>query len=144
MLLSGDARKRLLDKVADLVDENLFGRSEMCMQFADLLTLALTHLELEARAVLGTAIYYSGGNEIFRWSHAWVRVGHEVIDGNVDSLVENPLIPSAVHVAPFWGPITATPSDRRLREEHGKRLPPDSDVLNLWWPELRIWLDKEV
>jgi hypothetical protein len=144
MLLSAQVRHRLLDKVAYLVDENIFGRSEMCMQFADLLRLALTHLKLDARAAIGTTIYYSGGREIFRWSHAWVRVGVEVIDGNVDSLVENPAVPSAVRVAPYWGPITGTPSDRKLREDHGKRLPPDSDVSNIWWSELRIWLDENV
>jgi hypothetical protein len=143
-LLLVQIRHRLLDKVAELVDENLFGRSEMCMQFAELLRLALVHLKLNARSALGTAIYYSGGREIFRWSHAWVRVGAEVVDGNVDSLTENPAVPSAVRVAPYWGPITATPSDRKLREEHGKRPPPDSDVLEVWWPELRIWLQENV
>ena len=71
-------------------------------------------------------------------------MGDEVIDGNVDSLIENPLVPSGVRVAPYWGPITAAPSDRRLREEHGRGLPPDSDVSNIWCPEPRIWLDKEV
>ena len=144
MLLSSEVRHRLLDKVADLVDENLFGRSEMCMQFADLLRLALTHLKLDARAAIGTAIYYSDGQEVFRWSHAWVRVGIEVIDGNVDSLIENPAVPSVVRVAPYWGPITAIPSDGKLREDHAKRLSPDSDVSNIWWPELRIWLDENL
>ena len=143
-LLSVRMRHRLLDKVAELVDENLFGRSEMCMQFAELLRLAIQHLELDARTALGTCIYYVAGREIFRWSHAWVRVGGEVIDGNVDSITENPAVPSSVRVAPYWGPITATPSDRKLREEHGKRPPPDTDVRDVWWPELQVWLQENV
>ena len=37
-LLNSEFRKVLIDKVASLVDENLFGRSEMCQQFAMLLS----------------------------------------------------------------------------------------------------------
>jgi hypothetical protein len=69
--------------------------------------------------------YDSAGSEIFRWAHAWVRIGEEVIDGNVDSLAENPVVPKAVWIAPYWGPIMQTPPDRRLREKHGESLPPD-------------------
>jgi hypothetical protein len=43
---------------------------------------------------------FRGGREIFRWEHVWVRVGAEVIDGNVDSLFENPMVPSASAVQP--------------------------------------------
>lgn len=144
ILMDNNQRKRILDTVANLVDENLFGRSEMCMQFADLLQKALTYLNYPARAVLGTAIYYHDGNEIYRWKHAWVRIGNEVVDGNVDSLIENPMVPSNVKVAPYWGPITEIPKDRRLREDRGGFLPPDTDVKNIWWPELRDWLDGEI
>ncbi len=131
-----------MDAVAALVDENLFGRSEMCIQFAALLQRALAHLGLPARTVVGWAIYYSDGHEIFRWKHAWVRVGREVIDGNVDSLFENPTVPPAVNVAPYWGSISETPADRRLREDHGRALPADNDVSDIWWPELRASLDQ--
>ena len=141
--LTPEQRRRLLDAVAALVDENLFGRSEMCLQFADLLHRALEHLGLPARPVIGLAIYYSDGREVFRWPHAWARVGQEVIDGNVDSLFENPKVPPTVGVAPYWGPIAETPADRRLREDHGRELPPDSDVSEVWWPELRAWLETD-
>ena len=140
-LLTPGRRAKILDAVAALVDENLFGRSEMCIQFAGLLQRALVHLDLPARAVVGWAIYYSGGREIFRWQHAWVRVGEEVIDGNVDSLFENPTVPQTVDVAPYWGPIAETPADRRLRADHGQELPSDNDVSEIWWPELRASLD---
>ena len=52
-------------------------------------------------AVVGTAIYYAAkGEEIWRWWRAWVRIGNEVIDGNVDCLAENPLVSKAVSLVP--------------------------------------------
>jgi hypothetical protein len=144
LLLNGSLRPKILDKVASLVDENLFGRAEMCMQFAGLLQQALVHLHLPARSIVGTCLYFEGDHEIFRWQHAWVRVGKEVIDGNVDSLFENPLVPSSVKVAPYWGPIDQTPRDRRLRENHGEKIPADEDVSKVWWPELCSWLDQNI
>ena len=71
-----------------------------------------------------------------------MRVGEEAIDGNVDCLSENPLVPKQVGVSPYWGPIAAMPSDRRLRENHGVRLPGDVDVDGIWWPELEAWIDE--
>jgi hypothetical protein len=142
-ILTEAQRISILDKIASLVDENLCGRSEMCIQFAGLLSRALNHLGLPGRPVLGTAIYYDHrGSEIFRWNHAWVRVGEEVIDGNVDCLSENPMVPSSVHIAPYWGPIKKTPADRKLREDHKTILNPDSDVEDIWWPELLPVLDE--
>jgi hypothetical protein len=138
-------RDKLLDAVAELVDENYAGRAEMCLQFAGLLHRALSHLKFPSRPVVGTAMYYGAkGDEIFRWRHAWVRVGDEVIDANVDCLAENPLVPKTVSVAPYWGPITDLPPDRRLRGEHGAVLPPDVDVDSIWWPELQQWIDREL
>src|SRR5579884_1611258 len=111
MLLTKAHRIRLLDAVAALVDENLAGRSEMCLQFADLLYRALVLLDFPARPALGWAIYFApDGQEIFRWKHAWVRIGDEVIDGNVDCLDENPIVPKSVKIRPYWGAITQVPS----------------------------------
>lgn len=145
VLLTNPIRGKLLDAVADLVDENYVGRAEMCIQFAALLHKALSHLKFPSRSVVGTAIYYEGkGDEVFRWGHAWVRIGDEVIDGNVDSLSENPRVPKSVSVAPYWGPIGEVPIDRRLREDHGAMLPSDVDVEGIWWPELQKWIDQEM
>ena len=144
-ILTKTIRDRLLDAVAALVDENYAGRSEMCLQFAALMHRALRHLSFPSRPAVGTAIYYGvKGEEIWRSQHAWVRIGDEVIDGNVDCLAENPLIPKTVSAAPYWGPITDVPPDRRLREEHGSVLEPDVDVDSIWWPELQQWLDREM
>jgi hypothetical protein len=135
-------RRALLDFVAALVDENLGGRSDMCTQFADLLSRALVRMGLPAKMATGTAIYYADEVEIFRWTHAWVRIGDEVVDGNVDSLFENPVVPKSVNISPYWGPIREMPADRRLRQEHGAMLIPDSDVVQTWWPELRDWITR--
>jgi hypothetical protein len=144
-LLTTESRRKLVDKTAALVDENYVGRAEMCVQFADLLCRALQHLGLLARGVLGTATYYNErGKRIFEWQHAWVRIGKEVIDGNVDSLFENPLVPSDVHAYPYWGPINETPNDRHLHEQNSLTLPPDEDVEKLWWPEFENWIRNEI
>jgi hypothetical protein len=140
-LLTPEQRRALVDRVAALVDENLTGRSDMCVQFAGLLQRGLVHLGLPARTVIGTARYFVAGREVHRWRHAWVRVGREVIDGNVDSLGENPMVPPTVDVAPYWGPIAETPPDRALREHHGEAPAPDEDVEGSWLPDLRAWID---
>ena len=143
-LITKEHRGKLLDKVAALVDENCCGRSDMCIQYADLLNRALTYLQFPSHAVLGTATYYSpDGNTLHEWAHTWVRVGEEVVDGNVDSIPENSMVPEAVRVAPYWGPIKQTPPDRKLRAKIGSRMPDDEDVNDIWWPDLKAWIDKD-
>lgn len=41
---------------------------------------------------------------------------------------------------PYWGPIKETPGDRKLRENHNCTVSADSDVSEIWWPELLEWL----
>lgn len=144
-ILTEAARAELLDAVATLVDENLFGRSEMCKQFADLLQRGLAHLDVKAKTVAGEAIYYSdSGKELFRWEHSWVRIGSEVVDGNVDSIYENPMVPQILRIDPYWGPVHDTPRDRKLRAQvRVLQTESDEDVLNIWWPELQAMLDAE-
>ena len=136
-------RRRLLDKIATLVDENLAGRSEMCAQFSLLLARALTKLGYPSSAVTGEATYFQNGQNVFSWRHSWVRTGNELIDGNVDVLSENPVIPRSIAVQPYWGPPSLTPPDRRLRQDHSARTPEDLDVNNIWWPELEVWINAE-
>lgn len=142
-MLTPGKRAALLDKVAELVDENVGGRSDMCLQFAGLLNLALRHLGFNSFAVTGTGTYYNGkGKRIHTWHHAWVRVGRELIDGNTDSIVENPMVPPGVQAAPFWGPIQDTPA-QRLLEQDGFQVEDDPDVTGVWWPDLKDWLEKD-
>lgn len=142
-LLTEKLRRGLLDAAARLVDENMTGRSDMCVQFAILVSQALDYMGLSSRVAVGTAIYYNAkGRELFKWKkHAWVRVGKEVIDGNVDSLYENPMVPEVVDIDPYWGPVTETLADRELRENRNCIVPPDSDVSEIWWPELHEWIE---
>jgi hypothetical protein len=67
-----------------------------------------------------------------------------VIDGNVDSLAENPLVPKQVRVNPYWGPVREVPKDRGLRVDQSAQLPSDVDVDAIWWPELKAWIDAEL
>jgi hypothetical protein len=141
-LLTQPQRIALLDSIATFVDENLCGRSDMCQQFADLLHRALTHLNFPSRPIMGWAMYFSPtGEELFRWKHAWVRFGEEVIDGNTDCISENRRTPRTVIAPPYWGYFKETPG-RRLREER-MAFPADTDVSNIWWPDLKSWLNSK-
>lgn len=140
-LLNPQLRMQLMDRVAALVDENVFGRAEMCIQFALLTTLALRHLNIDAKCVAGEAVYFQEGRRVFSWGHAWVRIGDEVIDGNVDSIPENPMVFPGLSIRPYWGDVSSVPRDRKLRKDILASIPPDPDVDQIWWPELRVWLD---
>jgi hypothetical protein len=141
-MLTVGQRAALLDMVASLVDENLAGRSEMCIQFGLLIHRALEHLKVPNYAATGDAIYFSdSGDEIYRWRHVWVRAGTEIVDGNVDSIPENPVVPDTVKVAPYWGPVKGIPGRRLIERNYS--LPDDTDVDSDWWPRLRIWLDND-
>lgn len=140
-LLSPEIRRLIIDQVAKLVDENLCGRSDMCQQYALLVSRALDFFDVDSRVAFGTAIYFKNGLEVFRWNHAWVRAGEEFIDGNVDILYENPMVPNIVSIPPYWGPLIEIPPDRRFREDkHGINFS-DADVDEIWWPELKIALE---
>jgi len=140
-MLTAAKRAALLDRVAELVDENLCGRSEMCLQFAELLNLALRHLGFNSFAVAGTATHLNAkGKRVFEWQHAWVRIGKEVVDGNTDSMTENVTVPPTLTVSPYWGPYPEAPN--RMFDQSGY-VATDADVQNIWWPELRDWLDKD-
>jgi len=142
-MLTPGKRAALLDKVAELVDENVGGRSDMCLQFAGLLNLALRHLGFNSFAVTGAGIYLSTkGKRLHTWKHAWVRVGKELIDGNTDSIVENPMVPASVQAAPYWGPLQDIPA-QRLLEQDGFQVDDDPDVAGVWWPDLKDWLEKD-
>lgn len=143
-LLDPNIRCKLIDKVALLVDENLGGRSEMCIQFAILLNRALEYLNIPSKVRMGIAMYFNSGKEIFRWQHSWVRIEDEVVDCNIDILYENPMVPTSVNVKPYWGPIKLSPRDRRLREDRNIPIPEDTDVENIWWPELNEFIDDEI
>ena len=93
----------------------------------------------------GTAVYYDAKSaEAFRYSHAWVRVGEEVIDGNVNSLVPKSGNSEATPSFSLGRPITEVPEGRRLRKNYGVSPLPDVDVDGIWWPELKTWIYTEL
>ncbi len=143
-ILNKEKRTLLIDKIAMLVDENLFGRAEMCRQFASLLQRSLMEYGVRAKVVNGWAMYFENGKELFRWKHAWVRCGKEIIDCNSDILYENPLVPKKVNVKPYWSEVKNIPIDRRLREDKNAIEEIDSDVDNIWWPELKEYLKENI
>lgn len=144
-LLDKLKRSMILDKIANLVDENLFGRSEMCIQFADLLQRTLVYLQIDAKPIIGKAIYYLDRKEIFQWEHAWVQTDNEIIDGNIDSTFENPFVPKELNLKPYWGSVANIPNDRKFQKDSSLVFPyDDDDVKNIWWPELKNWLNKNV
>jgi hypothetical protein len=141
LMLTPGKRIALLDKVAELVDENVVGRSDMCLQYATLINLALRHLGFSSHAVAGTATYLSDkGKRVFSWRHGWVRVGKEVIDGNTDSLSENIMVPKSLTAPPYWGSVVEIST--RKYDQDGY-IEDDPDVTNTWWPELKNWLDAD-
>lgn len=115
----------------------------MCQQYAYLMSYSLSHLGIENYAVLGTAMYFRDGVEVFRWNHAWVRAGTEIIDCNTDILHENPFIPEGLQIPPYWGGVTQIPKDRRLREAERNAKIFDPDIDGVWWPDLRNWIDNQ-
>lgn len=145
-MFQSNNRRTLVDKVASLVDENLCGRSDMCRQYAELMEKSLTYLGYFPRIVIGTASYFDPKGRLkYKWpedGHDWIIVGDELIDGNIDSIIENPAVPGALKVYPYWGKISDIPADRVYVENKlAMKRKPDSDVENIWWPDLRKWLE---
>jgi len=136
-ILDEKFRKKLLNKVAELVDERLFGRNEMCKQFAVLMERSLNELGYNANAVIGTASYDNG----YEWEHSWVLVEGEIIDGNADSMQENPMVPKNMKPHSYWGPKERLPSDRSFKVTTEQN-EPDPDIEEYWWPELKAWLSE--
>jgi len=145
--LTDDFPGPLLDRVAELVDENIFGRSDMCIQFAALLARALRELALPAVARKGTATYSSlASPEPWVWLHAWVVYDDVIVDGNCDSMAENVMVPDGIAPRAYWGPISEIPGDRSFELDSSQELElheaEDEDVA-MWWQELRPWLRHE-
>ncbi len=92
-------------------------------------------------AVKGKAAYPGEGKDDFTWDHAWVAYDSVVVDGNVDSMTENPMVPDEVHPQCYWGPV-ADASGRKLATSTSPLSPTESDDEDhrIWWPELEAWL----
>jgi len=110
------------------------------MQFAHLLARALQALGRPALAYVGEVTYLHPHGD-FALEHAWVALpGDVVVDGNADSLVENPMVPGHIAPRPYWGPRAAAP-DRVFQHGRILHLPPaDDEDMQIWWPELKAFV----
>ncbi|GGH46430.1 hypothetical protein GCM10008014_09090 [Paenibacillus silvae] len=109
--LNPEDRKKVIDISAALVDQAYGGRSDMCIYFACLVRYALNLLGHEADVCIGDAKY--SNNEVkFTWEHSWVEFEEYIIDGNVDTMIENPAVPMRLDPKPYWGKAANMPTDR--------------------------------
>lgn len=135
----------LVDICARLVDQNWAGRSEMCIYFAVLIRHGLGFLGYRATVEVGKACY-SRANQNFEFDHAWVRTEcGDFVDGNIDSITENPFIPEGIEPKPYWGPCDDLPTDREFHKV--RDLPPERDEVELDVEEIRQWkidLEREI
>lgn len=112
-------RKALLDMVANIVDQNWCGRSEMCVYFAIVISEALKILGGNPKVFYGNATYSTDSPkdvDPFTWLHGWVEVDGEIIDGNIDSVTENPMFPKHIKPLNYWGASEKLPDDRILKK----------------------------
>ncbi len=117
--LTSATKMEFLDFVAEIVDHNVTGRSTKGVEFARLLSFILGSLGFKITVVLGIATYFDGNNN-FSWkedesgyTHGWVLFeDNELIDGNADSMNENPYFGAGLNPSAFWGSVNNIPSDR--------------------------------
>ncbi|MGG4495642.1 hypothetical protein [Brevibacillus reuszeri] len=116
-LLDEYTRNVLVDLCAAAVDNNWCGRSDMCIYYSCLMRYALRLLGYKAKVHIGEAIYISNTNpeSKFTWEHSWVTCEGTLIDGNVDTMFENPFVPIDIDPNTYWGDIEKTPVDRLLK-----------------------------
>ncbi len=112
--------KVILDMVGYTCDQCFpLGRSTACIYFAVLLKNVLNELfDKDAKALVGKAHYYDNeGTPKFSWDHGWVEYSDQIVDGNVDSMRENPKVPDTIRPKNYWGLKPSTPKDRTF-EKH--------------------------
>lgn len=131
-------RKVILDLCAALVDQNWCGRSEMCIYFSCLLRYALRLLGYKAEVHVGNATYLNSKTS-FTWEHSWVIFEKDLIDGNVDTMSENPYVPLGIDPSPYWGLIEQIPVDRQF---HSKRMIMVSDEMEQLDDQYITWKRK--
>ncbi|HSI85830.1 MAG: hypothetical protein ACAI35_07075 [Candidatus Methylacidiphilales bacterium] len=144
--LDAATRAALIDKIAQLADESMYGRSEMGIEINTLLVHALDKLGVKSRLAVGNAMYFAEGIEIFRWPYIWVRAGKEILDVNIDVSREHPDFPKYLELKPYWGPAQFVPRDRKLHED--KMVHYMADDLEkhtvMWWKDLDAWMKENI
>lgn len=117
--LSDNEIKLILDMVGYTSDQVFpLGRSTACIYSAILLRNVLRELYgKDSEAIVGKAYYYdSEGNQKFEWEHGWVEYDTQLVDGNVDSMSENPKVPDDIRPVNYWGLKSSTPKGRKFEK----------------------------
>ncbi|AUO05299.1 hypothetical protein C0638_01285 [Paenibacillus sp. lzh-N1] len=145
-LLEVESRMKIVDIAGSLVDQAFCGRSDMCIYFACLVRYALRLMGHKSDVYIGDGTY-TNNETIFTWEHSWVVCGEYIIDGNVDSMVENPVVPYGLSPNPYWGRILEMPLDRSLTSERiltvADELDELDDIYIEWKKELKKFLKKQ-
>jgi hypothetical protein len=116
--LSPSKRKNIIDIAGKYCDEaeDLFyssGRCLLCLQFAILVKYILKKEGLNSKIYSGKVKYLNVEHKIdFTWEHFWVELDNDLIDCNIDSIIDNHLVPAYLEPSNFWGPINSVPNDR--------------------------------
>ena len=137
--ISIELRKYIVDKCAEFVDENKYGRSDMCIQYGVLIKYMLKNYANVDSKIMEGKVKYKGKGKDFVWDHVWVEtLNGYFIDGNVDSMYENISVPKGINPSSYWGLLTEIPDDREIitKKEMSKQdeieLISDMDEVGKW------------
>ncbi|WP_440110079.1 hypothetical protein [Paenibacillus sp. QZ-Y1] len=122
-------RMRIIDNSAALVDQAYGGRCDMCLYFSCLVRYALRLLGHRANVFVGEATYTNNDVQ-FTWEHSWVEFENYIIDGNVDTMIENPAVPIGLDPKPYWGITESLPQDRLLKAKTRVDVTEELDALD--------------
>lgn len=101
---------------------------------------------IKAEVYIGEGTY-TGKNISYSWEHSWVVHNEYIIDGNVDSMIENPVVPVGIDPKPYWGKISEMPLDRSLTSDRllgvSDELDELDDIYIEWKRELKRFLQQQ-
>jgi len=100
-------RNVVLDVAAEFTDRyapKSAGRGQQGPLFAAFARAVLETQGIASEIVIGWARYLTPEQKPFEWDYAWLETEFEVIDGNADTLNENPMVPENLIRSPYWGP----------------------------------------
>ncbi|MBB6096760.1 hypothetical protein HNR42_000172 [Deinobacterium chartae] len=111
-------RRTIVDFAALFTDrDSPFGRGAESVLFAAYLRAILEMGGVDCTLAVGRARFTYAGGQTYERDHAWIELGEDVIDANVDTLTELADVPETLQVAPYWGPRDRLPGRtlQRLR-----------------------------
>jgi|GEM_PF-1563998 len=100
-------RNVVLDVAAEFTDRharNSGGRGTQGPLFAAFARAVLETQGVTSEVVIGWARYLTPEQKPFEWDYAWLETETDLIDGNADTLGENPMVPENLIRSPYWGP----------------------------------------